>query len=225
MSAGSGAGIARFYYIGLRPQLTKRWPVTGTWDAKYSATDDLYGTEANDFLVAHAARLPRSGPILSLGEGEGRNAAYLAGLGHRVVALDQSPVGLAKAERLAASRGVHIETCVADLATYSLVPGAWAGIISIWCHLPSVIRRPLLGEIAGALQPGGVFLLESYRAAQIGRGGGGPSDPDLTPSLADLRQELAGLDILHGLETERQVAEGQGHRGLSAVVQIIARRA
>ena len=199
--------------------------MTGKWDAKYSASEYLYGTDANDFLVAHADRLPRGGPILSLGEGEGRNAAYLAGLGHRVVALDQSPVGLAKAERLAASRSVRIETCVADLASYTLTPGAWAGIISIWCHLPSVIRRPLLGEIAGALQPGGVFLLESYRAAQIGRGGGGPSDPDLTPSLADLRQELAGLDILHGLETERQVAEGQGHRGLSAVVQIIARRA
>ena len=199
--------------------------MTGKWDAKYSASEYLYGTDANDFLVAHADRLPRGGPILRLGVGEGRNAAYLAGLGHRVVALDQSPVGLAKAERLAASRSVHIETCVADLATYTLKPGAWAGIISIWCHLPSMIRRPLLGEIAGALQPGGVFLLESYRAAQIGRGGGGPSDPDLTPSLADLRQELAGLDILHGLETERQVAEGQGHRGLSAVVQIIARRA
>ena len=199
--------------------------MTGKWDAKYSASEYLYGTDANDFLVAHADRLPRGGPILSLGEGEGRNAAYLAGLGHRVVALDQSPVGLAKAERLAASRSVRIETCVADLASYTLTPGAWAGIISIWCHLPSVIRRPLLGEIAGALQPGGVFLLESYRAAQIGRGGGGPSDPDLTPSLADLRQELAGLDILHGLETERQVAEGPGHRGLSAVVQIIARRA
>ncbi len=198
--------------------------MSGKWDAKYSGTDFLYGTDANDFLVAHAALLPRAGRILSLGEGEGRNAVYLAGLGHRVVALDQSAVGLAKAERLAASRGVRIETCVADLADYAVAPGPWAGIVSIWCHVPSVIRRRLLGEVVRALEPGGVFLLESYRAAQIGRGGGGPADPDLTPSLADLCADLAGLDIVHGLETERPVAEGVGHRGLSAVVQVVARR-
>ena len=41
-------------------------------------------------------------------------------------------------------------------------------------------------------------------------------------SLAALRAELAGLRIEHGVETEREVHEGEYHHGHSAVVQILA---
>src|SRR3954463_9690297 len=92
------------------------------WDERYSQPGFAYGTEPNEFLVAAAGRIP-AGPVLSLGEGEGRNAAYLAGLGHRVVAVDQSEVGLAKARRLAADRGLTIETVRADLAVFPIEPG------------------------------------------------------------------------------------------------------
>lgn len=43
---------------------------------------------------------------VSLGEGQGRNAVYLATLGHRCLALDTSSVGLAKAHQLATEHGV-----------------------------------------------------------------------------------------------------------------------
>jgi SAM-dependent methyltransferase len=112
------------------------------WDERYSQEGFVYGTEPNEFLAAVAGRIP-AGPVLSLGEGEGRNAAYLASLGHRVVAVDQSEVGLAKARALAADRGLTIETVRADLATFPIEPGAWAGIVSIFCHLPRSIRVPL----------------------------------------------------------------------------------
>ena len=75
------------------------------WDERYSQPGFAYGTEPNEFLATAAYQIP-AGPVLTLGEGEGRNAAYLAGLGHRVVAVDQSEVGLAKARRLAADRGL-----------------------------------------------------------------------------------------------------------------------
>jgi len=78
------------------------------WDERYSQPGFAYGTEPNEFLAAVAGRIP-VGPVLTLGEGEGRNAVYLAGLGHRVVAVDQSEVGLAKARRLAADRDLTIK--------------------------------------------------------------------------------------------------------------------
>ena len=59
------------------------------WDERYSQPGFVYGTEPNEFLASVAARIP-IGPVLSLGEGEGRNAAFLASLGHRVLAVDQS---------------------------------------------------------------------------------------------------------------------------------------
>ena len=56
----------------------------------------------------------------------GRNAVHLAQLGYDVTAVDLSTVGLAKAERLAASRGVRIATVHADLAAYDCI--IWADV-------------------------------------------------------------------------------------------------
>lgn len=193
------------------------------WDERYSQPGFAYGTEPNEFLAAVAGRIP-VGPVLSLGEGEGRNAAFLAGLGHRVVAVDQSEVGLAKAKRLAADRGLSIETVCADLAAFPIEPGVWAGIVSVFCHLPRRVRRPLYAAAVRGLRPGGVLVLEAYTPKQIGRGTGGPQDPDLLPTLADLTEELTGLEFVHARELDREVREGACHTGVASVVQVIGLR-
>lgn len=194
------------------------------WDERFSAEGYLYGTEPSEFLVAHAAAIPAGGAVLCLGEGEGRNATYLAQQGFRVTAVDQSPVGLDKARRLAASRQVSIDTVVADVTTFALGDAAWDGIVSIWCHLPSRQRSELHHRAVKALRSGGVVLIEAYTPAQLRHGTGGPRDVDLLPTLAGLRADLTGLELVHAVETERLVREGTGHDGLSAVVQVVARR-
>ena len=193
------------------------------WDERYSKPEFAFGTEPNDFLVSVADQIP-PGPVLMLGEGEGRNAVFLAGLGHEVVAVDQSEVGLAKARQRAAERGVHVQTQQADLGDYPIQPGAWAGIVSIFCHLPPAVRVPLYAAVARGLRPGGVFVLEAYTPRQFGRGTGGPPSPELMVSLDDLTRELAGLEFLHARELEREVREGTYHTGLASVVQLVARR-
>jgi SAM-dependent methyltransferase len=166
------------------------------WDERYSQPGFVYGTEPNEFLASVAARIP-IGPVLSLGEGEGRNAAFLASLGHRVLAVDQSEVGLAKARRLAADRGLTIETCVADLANFSIEPESWTGVVSIFCHLPRHIRVPLYASVVRGLRPGGVLVLEAYTPRQLERDTGGPKDPDMLMTRAALEEELAGLEFMH----------------------------
>lgn len=193
------------------------------WDERYSQPGFAYGTEPNEFLAAAAERIP-VGPVLSLGEGEGRNAAFLASLGHRVVAVDQSEVGLAKAKKLAADRGLVIETVCEHLAAFTIEPGAWAGIVSVFCHLPRRVRLPLYAAVVQGLRPGGVLVLESYTPKQIGRSTGGPKDPDMLPTLADLTEELDGLEFVHARELEREVREGAYHTGVASVVQIIGVR-
>jgi SAM-dependent methyltransferase len=195
------------------------------WDERYAAPEYFYGTEANDFLREQAPAIPKGGKVLCLGEGEGRNAAFLASLWHGVSALDQSKEGLRKALALAASRGVRISTIHADLGQYDIGPGTWDAIVSIWCHLPSAVRARVHSQVVAGLKPGGVFILEAYRPEQLGYGTGGPKEPDLLPTLAVLRQELAGLQFEHATETVRDVREGRGHSGQSAVVQVVARRA
>ncbi|MGD0484988.1 MAG: class I SAM-dependent methyltransferase, partial [Gemmatimonadales bacterium] len=136
------------------------------WDLRYSEPGYAYGTEPNAFLVEVAGRIP-AGPVLSLGEGEGRNAVFLAGLGHDVVAVDASAVGLAKAEALARERGVRLVTHVADLADYPIEPCAWSGIVSIFAHFARPLRSPLHGAVAAGLRPGGVLVLEAYTPRQL----------------------------------------------------------
>lgn len=194
------------------------------WDNRYGAADGLiFGEAPNTFVAEMAAQIP-PGPVLCLAEGEGRNAVYLAGRGHRVTALDQSEVGLAKARQFATARGVQIETVVADLDHYAITTKSWAGIVATFAHLPPELRRRVHREVAEGLLPGGVFILEAYTPAQLAFGTGGPKDPERLMTAATLREELAGLHLEVARELERDVVEGSAHTGRAAVVQIFARR-
>lgn len=193
------------------------------WDERFAGDEYVYGTEANDFLQAVAPRLP-VGRTLCIGEGEGRNGAFLAALGHEVTALDASSVGLDKAVRLASSRGLSISTIHTDLADYRFEPEAWDVIVSIFCHMPHALRRRVHAGVVEALRPGGVFVLEAYRPEQLAYGTGGPPSAELMPTLEMLREEFDGLEMLHGAEVVRDVREGRLHHGRAAVVQLLARR-
>lgn len=195
----------------------------GFWDERYAEPEFTYGTAPNDFLREMAPRIP-AGPVLGLGEGQGRNAVFLAGQGHAVTAVDQSAVGLARAQELAASRGVALTTVVADLADFDPGPGPWSGIISIFCHVPSALRRRLYPRCAEVLAPGGVLILESYTPDQLAYGTGGPKEPDLLATLAELRELLPGLDLEVGREMVRDILEGPYHHGSGAVVQVVVRK-
>lgn len=117
-----------------------------------------------------------------------------------------------------------IETRVADLNDFDLGDQAWDGIVSVWCHLPSALRRKVHLGCQRALKTGGLFLLEAYRPAQIERETGGPKDVDMLPTLELLGQELSSLRPVLAQELDREVQEGPGHTGPSAVVQWIGRK-
>ncbi|RNC82467.1 MAG: class I SAM-dependent methyltransferase [Phycisphaera sp.] len=193
------------------------------WDEKYSVEHFIYGTKPNTFLAEHANQISR-GTVLSLAEGEGRNAVFLAELGYEVTAVDGSQVGIEKARQLAASRNVEIEFVHADLNDYHLGESAWDGIISIFCPVPRDVRKQLHTQIASALKPGGVFLLEAYTPAQLQHGTGGGDSAELMTTASELREDLHELQHLQVQELERAVVEGTHHTGLGAVVQVIAKR-
>jgi len=191
------------------------------WDKRFSEPGYAYGTEPNGFLESVVDRVPR-GRVLCLAEGEGRNAVYLAGLGYEVTAVDTSTVGLEKTEALARDRGVTIETVNADLADYPIEPGKWQGIVSIFCHLPPVVRAALHERCLRGLAPGGVFVLEGFTPRQLELGTGGPKSQELLMELEIVRQELPGLRLEIAREIERDVVEGKYHKGTASVVQILA---
>ncbi|MBE2251797.1 MAG: class I SAM-dependent methyltransferase [Myxococcus sp.] len=192
------------------------------WNHRYAMPGFAYGTEPNDLVRELAPAL--KGPVLCLGEGEGRNAVFLAQQGLQVTAIDLSPVGLEKAAKLAAERGVALTTQVADLADFDLGTNRWGAVVSIWCHLPPWVRTRVHGALSAALVPGGAFVLEAYTPRQLAFDTGGPKNAELLYEPDALRAELTGLVIERCVELEREVQEGDWHRGPSAVVQVLARK-
>lgn len=192
------------------------------WNEVYSGDDYYYGTSPNDFLVEHIGKL--SGRVLSLAEGEGRNAVFMAEQGLEAWAVDGSETGLAKARTLAASRNVSFDTEVVDLNDFVPPVGSIQGAISIFAHLPGAARRLLHQRVEQALQPGSIFLLEGYSQAQLPRSTGGPKNPDMLFSLDELFKDFAHSNMLLGQEIEREVLEGRGHTGVASVVQLIMRK-
>ena len=199
-------------------------PAPSFWDERFGGRDYFYGTAPNDFLASVVDRLP-AGRALCLAEGEGRNAVFLAERGYDVTAVDASRVGLAKAERLAAERGTTIHPVVADLAEYRIEAGAWDVIVLIFAHLEPSLRARVHAAAVRGLRPGGALVLEAYTPEQLHFGTGGPRQPELLMRLDELRGELAGLRLEVAREVQRDVHEGTGHRGRSAVVQVLGFRA
>ncbi len=197
------------------------------WNERYSEAEYIFGTQPNDFLKEQFQQIPASGRVLCLAEGEGRNAVFLAEQGYDITAMDLSDVGLNKALKLASERGVEISTQIADLGDYEFGKGEWDGIVSIWAHMPKTVRQYIHAQIAPALKPNGVFIVEAYTEQQLDMeavGGPPAAQKERFNSLKNMQIELAELEEIVGVEKHRMVSEGTGHHGLSAVVQYVGRR-
>ena len=193
------------------------------WNERYTEAGFAYGTEPNDFLFENFNKLKR-GKVLCLGEGEGRNAVFLASKGFDVTAVDLSEVGLEKTLGLAEQNKVTVKTVCADLSDFRIDENYWESIVSIWVHLESVVCRVVHQKVFSGLKTGGTFLLEAYTPQQLEFGTGGGKQVDKMVSLNSLQEELKGLDFEIGREIIREIHEGKYHNGQSAVVQVLARK-
>jgi cyclopropane fatty-acyl-phospholipid synthase-like methyltransferase len=192
------------------------------WNERYAKDDYFYGMEPNTFLAEHADIL--KGPVLSLAEGEGRNAVFLALKGLNVHGVDISEVALKKMQALAKLKNVEVETEVADLSKFEPKAKHYGAVISISAHLPSTIRENLYPLIEHCLKPDGIVLLEAYSERQLEKDTGGPKSADMLMTIDKLKHEFPNLEPILLREIERDVSEGEGHSGLASVVQFIARK-
>lgn len=193
------------------------------WDERYRHPNFVYGYRPNDFLKGQARLLRPGSRVLCLGDGEGRNGVWLAQQGHDVVSLDFSQVALAKARALAQERGVAIETRCVDLAEWVDQPDPeqpFDAVVSIFLHLPAPLRRRVAQTATRQCAPGAKLILEAFTPAQPALGSGGPREPELLLSRADVQADWEGwrLDVRI---LERRIFEGMAHQGLSSVVQAL----
>jgi hypothetical protein len=85
-------------------------------------------------------------------------------------------------------------------------------------------RARLFALMKDALKPGGILMLHGYRPKQIEYGTGGPPHAENMYTEELLREAFSDMDILHLESYDREIQEGEGHAGLSALIDLVARK-
>ena len=82
----------------------------------------------------------------------------------------------------------------------------------------------MFAGIKRALKPGGLLLMEGYRPEQLKYKTGGPSEVENLYTRALLEKEFADFAKIEIAEYDRDIQEGSGHGGMSALIDLVGRK-
>ncbi len=196
------------------------------WEARYAVPDYAFGKAPNDFLQSCKRLLPPSGRALAVADGEGRNGVWLAEQGLDVVSIDFSPSAQRKAKALAAERRVDtIAFELVDVHAWNY-PGATFDVVAeIFTQFSTPAERPKKwAGMRRALKSGGLLILQGYTPKQLDYGTGGPKQIENLYTRALLEQAFGDFRDLSIVEEEREIHEGTSHGGMSAMINLTARK-
>jgi cyclopropane fatty-acyl-phospholipid synthase-like methyltransferase len=195
------------------------------WNERYKGDEYHFGTEPNAFLVSQRAHLKPGMDCLAVADGEGRNGVWLAEQGSTVLSVDSSVVAVGKAHALARERGVKVAVVHADLLQWDWPENRFDVVAAIFIQFaPPGLREQLFTDIKRCLKPGGLLLLQGYTPRQLEFRTGGPSQLENLYTEALLREAFSDMDILHLSEHDSVIREGAGHSGMSALIDLVARK-
>lgn len=195
------------------------------WNQRYSGDGFFYGTEPNAFLASQQHRFKPGQSVLAVADGEGRNGVWLARQGLDVTAVDFSPIAVEKAQRLAGQYGVAVHHEISDLFSWSWGENRFDAVVAIFIQFVGPEQRHILNDLMlRALKPGGLLILQGYRPKQLEYQTGGPSSVENLYTAETLGGEFSATEILHLAEHDDEICEGEGHCGMSALVDLVARK-
>lgn len=195
------------------------------WEDRYAAEGGyLFGTAPAAFLTENPWLTQAGGTALCVADGEGRNSVHLARAGLNVTSFDLSPTAVTRAQALAAQAGVSVEAHVSDWEGWDWTR-TFDAVFGIFVQFMGPEARVRQFEtLRAAVKPGGRIVLHGYTPEQVALGTGGP------PSVANMYTEVflaeafAGWQIERLAAYERDVQEGRGHSGRSALIDLVARK-
>ncbi len=208
-----------------RPGVLKGAVIMNVWDERYAGEAYHFGTEPNAFLRTQERLLKPGMTCLAVADGEGRNGVWLAEQGLMVRSVDSSTVALKKAQALARQRGVAVAFELADLMCWDWGVARYDVVVGIFIQFAApAVREQMFTHIKRSLKPGGLLLLQGYTPRQLEFKTGGPALVENLYTEAMLRAAFADMDILHLREHDDRIEEGAGHSGMSALIDLVARK-
>lgn len=192
------------------------------WNSKFSREGFLYGLKPNSYIASKVKSFPRDAKVLCLGEGEGRNAIFLAKRGCAVTAIDASDIGLKKLEQRAKEENLDIKTICMDLNDWE-ADEKYDVIVASYLHMYKEERAKLFENIDDSLSIDGIFIGEFFSVKQLSYSSGGPKDEDLLYTTDDFNRYFS----LYENEIKEQVTildEGKGHQGEACVIRVLVQK-
>jgi SAM-dependent methyltransferase len=195
------------------------------WEDRFAVPDYAFGKEPNYFLASCKPLLPRSGKALAVADGEGRNGVWLAEQGLDVVSLDFSPSAQQKARALAKERGVAVTFLQADVHTFDYPEATFDVVAEIFTQFSAPPERTMKwAGMRKAVKPGGLLIIQGYTPKQLQYGTGGPKEIENLYTRAMLEEAFRDFHDLKIVEEELELHEGTSHGGMSAVINLTARK-
>lgn len=210
------------------------------WNDRFSVDEYIFGKDPNDFLVREVSRLNPGALVLCVSDGEGRNGVWLAEQGFRVHSIDVAPAALAKSKALASERGVKtvgsldelvkassggIYQQEVDIYSWEWPADYYDAVVAIFIQFVTPdMRQQVFDWLADALKPGGLLLLEGYHSRQIKYGTGGPPNVEQLYTVGLLNGAFPKMRIESLTEYDVEINEGELHKGVSALIDLIGVR-
>ena len=199
---------------------------TNFWNDKFSKVDYLYGLDPNEFIASNIDLMKDKKRVLCLGEGEGRNAIFLAKEGFEVTAIDASDVGLDKLKYRASQDFLDIHCINMDLNNWEMILNEdekYDVIVASYLHMFEQDRNSLFNKIEQNLKSGGYFIAEFFSKEQLNYNSGGPKALDLLYDLNDFDEVFTTFEK----KITKQLVhlnEGVGHQGEASVIRVIVKK-
>lgn len=167
--------------------------------AGYARAADVLAVQYEEVTFGEVHRdvlsLVPAGParILDIGAGTGRDAAALAALGHRVVAVEPTSELRGHGQRIHAGSAIEWTDDVLPTLTLRQYPGRFDAVFAtaVWMHLDAEERGQAMARIAALLMPDGQFFVNLRH---------GPV-PDGRHMFDVSAAETVELGAAHGLQT------------------------
>ena len=195
------------------------------WDTVYAEQHYVFGTAPNEFLASQQNLLKPGQRALAVADGEGRNGVWLAEQGLDVLSVEYSQPAVEKARKLAQERGVSLAFEVADVLTWDWPVQTFDVVAAIFIQFAEPeARTRLFTQLQAALKPGGLLILQGYTPKQLTYKTGGPGAVENLYTEDLLCSAFAEMEILRLAEHEDYIAEGTKHVGMSALIDLVARK-
>lgn len=201
------------------------------WTDRYESVGDdfLFGREPSEFLVKRRSIFQPNQSVLMIADGEGRNSVWLAGQGLKVTSNDICEVAIRRARKLAdeSNTEVNFVECniLNDQWSTKCDQDSFDWVIGIFIQFANKKEQIKLFSLMKTMtKPNGRILLLGYTPKQLEYKSGGPAAIENLYTQELLRNEFSNWIIEEIVEYEKDISEGSAHKGMSALIGIIANK-